>query len=54
MVGITQEVSVGIDLSIAGRDLLPLAPGYKFSVAVVILIVILLVRPRGMFGQRAQ
>ena len=41
IVGISQEVAVTFDF---------LSPGYKFSVAVVILIVILLVRPRGLFG----
>ena len=54
IVGISQEVSVGIDLSIAGGEILPLSPGYKFSVAVVILIIILLLRPRGLFGQKTQ
>ena len=57
IVGITQEVSLGIELSIAGRDILPqilpLAPGYKFAVAFVILILILLVRPQGLFGAKA-
>jgi len=53
VVGITQEVSVGIDLSIGGWDILPLEPGYKFSVAFVILVFILLLRPRGLFGERA-
>ena len=52
IVGITQEVSVGIDLSVGGWEILPLAPGYKFSVAVVILIFILLSRPRGLFGAK--
>lgn len=41
IVGISQEVAVTFGF---------LSPGYKFSVAVVILIVILLVRPRGLFG----
>jgi len=53
IVGITQELSVGVDLSILGREILPLAPGYKFAVAFVILIFILLVRPRGLFGGKA-
>lgn len=44
IVGITQEVAVTMDF---------LSPGYKFSVAFVILIVILLLRPRGLFGGRA-
>ncbi len=44
VVGITQEVSVTFDF---------LSPGYKFSVAFVILILILLLRPRGLFGARA-
>ncbi len=42
IVGITQEVSVEF-----------LAPGYKFAVAFVILILILLVRPQGLFGAKA-
>jgi len=41
IVGISQEVSVEF-----------LAPGYKFAVAFVILILILLVRPQGLFGAR--
>jgi branched-chain amino acid transport system permease protein len=53
IVGVTQELSVGVDLSILGREILPLAPGYKFAVAFVILILILLVRPRGLFGAKA-
>jgi branched-chain amino acid transport system permease protein len=42
IVGITQEVSVEF-----------FAPGYKFAVAFVILILILLVRPQGLFGAKA-
>ena len=42
IVGVTQEVAVEF-----------LAPGYKFAVAFVILILILLVRPRGLFGAKA-
>lgn len=53
IVGISQEVSVGIDLSIGGTDILPLAPAYKFSVAVVIMIFMLLLRPQGLFGAKA-
>jgi branched-chain amino acid transport system permease protein len=53
IVGIVQELSVGMDLSILGREVLPLAPGYKFAVAFVILILMLLVRPRGLFGAKA-
>ena len=44
VVGITQEVAVTFDF---------LSPGYKFSVAFAILILILLVRPRGLFGERS-
>ncbi|MEX0683843.1 MAG: branched-chain amino acid ABC transporter permease [Dehalococcoidia bacterium] len=51
IVGITQEVSVGLEVSVFGEHLLPLAAGYKFSVAVVLLILILLVRPQGLFGR---
>lgn len=43
VVGITQEVAVTFD---------PISPGYKFSIAFIILILILLVRPRGLFGGR--
>jgi len=53
VVGITQEVSVGIDLSVFGWDVLPLEPEYKFSVVSVSLVLNLLVRPRGLFGERA-
>jgi branched-chain amino acid transport system permease protein/neutral amino acid transport system permease protein len=52
IVGIVQELSVGMDLSIFGTHILPLAPGYKFAVAFVILILMLLVRPRGLFGAK--
>ncbi|RLC56983.1 MAG: branched-chain amino acid ABC transporter permease [Chloroflexi bacterium] len=44
VVGITQEVAVTFDF---------LSPGYKFSVAFAILILILAVRPRGLFGERS-
>ncbi|HXF52031.1 MAG TPA: branched-chain amino acid ABC transporter permease [Dehalococcoidia bacterium] len=40
-VGIAQEVAVTFDV---------LSPGYKFSVAFVILILVILIRPRGLFG----
>lgn len=43
IVGITQEVAVTLGF---------LSPGYKFSVAFVILILILLLRPRGLFGAK--
>jgi len=45
IVGITQEVTVA-------QDLIDISPGYKFSVAFVILILILLLRPRGLFGAK--
>ena len=41
IVGITQEVAVTFDV---------LGAGYKFSVAFVILILVLMVRSRGLFG----
>ena len=44
VVGISQEVAVTLDI---------LSPGYKFSVAFVILIFILLFRPRGLFGAQS-
>lgn len=43
IVGVTQEVAVTLGF---------LSPGYKFSVAFVILIVILLFRPQGIFGSK--
>lgn len=42
IVGITQEVAVTIGF---------ISPGYKFSVAFVILIIMLLLRPKGLFGE---
>lgn len=43
VIGITQEVAVSLGF---------LSPGYKFSVAFIILILILLLRPRGLFGAK--
>ncbi len=43
IVGIAQEVAVTLGF---------LSPGYKFSVAFLILILILLLRPRGLFGEK--
>jgi branched-chain amino acid transport system permease protein/neutral amino acid transport system permease protein len=43
IVGITEEVAVTLGF---------LSPGYKFSVAFVILILILLLRPQGLFGAK--
>lgn len=45
IVGITQEVAVSIGF---------ISPGYKFSVAFVLLVVMLLLRPRGLFGESEQ
>lgn len=42
IVGITQEVAVSIGF---------ISPGYKFSVAFVLLVIMLLIRPRGLFGE---
>jgi branched-chain amino acid transport system permease protein/neutral amino acid transport system permease protein len=47
IVGISQEVFVGIDLPFPPFGV----PGYKPAVAFGILILILLVRPRGLFGK---
>ncbi len=44
IVGIAQEVAVT-------QDFVDISPGYKFSVAFVILILMLLLRPRGLFGE---
>jgi branched-chain amino acid transport system permease protein len=44
IVGITEEVAVTLGF---------LSPGYKFSVAFVILVMILLFRPQGIFGSKA-
>ncbi|MFQ5471909.1 MAG: branched-chain amino acid ABC transporter permease, partial [Dehalococcoidia bacterium] len=41
IVGIAQEVAVTLDF---------ISPGYKFSVAFVLLILMLLLRPNGLFG----
>jgi branched-subunit amino acid ABC-type transport system permease component len=41
IVGVAQEVSVGF-----------VAPGYKVGIAFVILVVVLLFRPTGLFGSR--
>jgi branched-subunit amino acid ABC-type transport system permease component len=46
IIGISQEVFAGV-----GPDI-GISSGYKFSVAFVILILILLVRPRGLFGAK--
>jgi branched-chain amino acid transport system permease protein len=43
IVGITEEVAVTLGF---------LSPGYKFSVAFVILVFILLLRPQGLFGAK--
>jgi branched-chain amino acid transport system permease protein/neutral amino acid transport system permease protein len=51
IIGIVQEVAVTFDLDFV-RDNFPGA-GYKFSVAFIILITILLLRPRGLFGGKA-
>jgi branched-chain amino acid transport system permease protein len=45
IIGAVQEVSVSADL---------FSPGYKFSIAALVLICILLVRPSGLFGGRTQ
>jgi branched-chain amino acid transport system permease protein/neutral amino acid transport system permease protein len=50
IVGMVQEVAVTLHLDFI-RDGFPGA-GYKFSVAFIILIVILLLRPRGLFGAK--
>src|SRR3990170_445001 len=43
VIGISQEVAVTLGF---------LSPGYKFSIAFIILILILLLRPRGLFGAK--
>jgi branched-chain amino acid transport system permease protein/neutral amino acid transport system permease protein len=49
IVGVTQEVAVTLDLPLIGQ----VSAGYKFSVAFIILIIILLVRPNGLFGEKS-
>jgi branched-chain amino acid transport system permease protein/neutral amino acid transport system permease protein len=49
IVGVTQEVAVTLDLPLIGQ----VSAGYKFSVAFIILIIILLVRPNGLFGAKS-
>ncbi|MGH2560541.1 MAG: branched-chain amino acid ABC transporter permease [Thermomicrobiales bacterium] len=44
IVGIVSEVTVAIGI---------ISPGYKISVAFVVLIAVILIRPRGLFGVRA-
>ncbi|MDO8614454.1 MAG: branched-chain amino acid ABC transporter permease [Dehalococcoidia bacterium] len=48
IVGAVQEVAVSTDFPLLGE----VSPGYKFSIAFIVLIVILLVRPRGLFGAK--
>ncbi len=50
VVGIAQEVAVTQDFNILGENF-DLA-GYRFSIAFIILILILLLRPRGLFGAK--
>lgn len=50
LVGMVQEVAVAVHFDFIAEGF-P-GPGYKFSVAFVILILILLLRPRGLFGAR--
>lgn len=50
IIGMVQEVAVSVHLNFI-RDGFP-GPGYKFSVAFIILILILLLRPRGLFGAK--
>jgi len=52
VVGIVQEVAVTLDLGFV-REGFP-GPGYKFAIAFIVLIVILLIRPRGLFGARSR
>ncbi|MFQ5880624.1 MAG: branched-chain amino acid ABC transporter permease, partial [Dehalococcoidia bacterium] len=47
IVGISQEV-----FAVVGPQDFDISPAYKFSVAFVILILILLLRPRGLFGAK--
>jgi branched-chain amino acid transport system permease protein len=49
VIGIVQEVAVSVQLNFI-QEGFP-APGYKFSIAFVVIITILLIRPRGLFGK---
>jgi len=48
IVGVVQEVGTTLDLPLLGQ----VDPQYKFSIAFIILITILLLRPSGLFGAR--
>jgi len=51
VIGIIQEVTVTLNLDFI-REGFP-GPGYKFAVAFIVIILILLIRPRGLFGGKA-
>jgi branched-chain amino acid transport system permease protein/neutral amino acid transport system permease protein len=50
LIGIFQEVAVTLDLEFI-RDGFP-PPGYKFSIAAIVLVAILFIRPQGLFGAK--
>ena len=50
VVGMVQEVAVTLNMDFI-REGFP-GPGYKFAIAFIVLVIILLVRPRGLFGAR--
>jgi branched-subunit amino acid ABC-type transport system permease component len=49
IVGVSQEASVGLDLPFPPGW----GPGYKPAVAFFVLIIMLIMRPQGLFGEKS-